>query len=630
MDGGHAAAGLGEVREAGGEGADGERPPGGLERILEGARARDGVVGVVVARDVELGDATSEVGVQDRAGGVVVAGANVAGEVTRDALRAVAAFLKDLVHEDVLPRLRRGDVREEHHGARRDRNCALRPVVEIRRADSTGDRTSGSGARASFEREGETRTFAGRLKGSVWVDAVDDVRVRAELRARDTPRRANSGPAPGNDVSYRWRERRAAVFRPPSIPRWGASAGCSRASHRGRPLPSTPARTLRRAAAAMLALRAPLVERVPSPRPFPRSFPPRRSPRLASGASVRPTGRHRVARRSAPHPADPTTGVPRSLFCFGLGYTSLGLVNVLKRAGWTVSGTCRDDSRAESLASAGIDAHVWRPDDHLRLDRDGVAALAAATHVLASVPPVADFDRDPVLTDARCVDVLARSENLRMARLPQQHGRLRRQTRRVGRRGRTRGTPLPEERRATRRRTRVVRAATRHTLPLKIFRLGGIYGPGGVYWTPAAKDAAAGEAIAAESRSQRARKSRGYTSRCHVADIVATICASVDAGDETEIGRVYNVADDEPAPRGEAAAFAAKLLGVASDRRRESDGEGDGGGGAERARGEKRVRNDRIKVELGVELLFPTYREGLAAIAEGNRTPFGRDGGERA
>ena len=48
---------------------------------------------------------------------------------------------------------------------------------------------------------------------------------------------------------------------------------------------------------------------------------------------------------------------------------------------------------------------------------------------------------------------------------------------------------------------------------------------------------------------------------------------------------------------------------------------------AERARGEKRVRNDRIKSELGVELLFPTYREGLAAIAEGNRTPFGADGG---
>ena len=164
----------------------------------------------------------------------------------------------------------------------------------------------------------------------------------------------------------------------------------------------------------MLALRAPLVERVPSRVPFrarSRLVVRRVSASGASGASDGSAPRRPSIR--APPPADPTTGVPRSLFCFGLGYTSLGLVNVLKRAGWTVSGTCRDDSRAESLASAGIDAHVWRPDDHLRLDRDGVAALAAATHVLASVPPVADFDRDPVLTDARCVDVLARSENLR-------------------------------------------------------------------------------------------------------------------------------------------------------------------------------------------------------------------------
>ena len=44
--------------------------------------------------------------------------------------------------------------------------------------------------------------------------------------------------------------------------------------------------------------------------------------------------------------------------------------------------------------------------------------------------------------------------------------------------------------------------------------------------------------------------------------------------------------------------------------------------GAEGARGEKRVRNARIKNELGVTLLYPTYREGLTAIAEGDRTPF--------
>ena len=32
--------------------------------------------------------------------------------------------------------------------------------------------------------------------------------------------------------------------------------------------------------------------------------------------------------------------------------------------------------------------------------------------------------------------------------------------------------------------------------------------------------------------------------------------------------------------------------------------------------------NARAKTSLGVELLFPTYREGLAAIAGGDKTPF--------
>jgi len=42
-----------------------------------------------------------------------------------------------------------------------------------------------------------------------------------------------------------------------------------------------------------------------------------------------------------------------SLFVFGLGYTSLGLVSTLKRAGWRVAGTCRSVERIESFASAG-------------------------------------------------------------------------------------------------------------------------------------------------------------------------------------------------------------------------------------------------------------------------------------
>jgi hypothetical protein len=34
------------------------------------------------------------------------------------------------------------------------------------------------------------------------------------------------------------------------------------------------------------------------------------------------------------------------------------------------------------------------------------------------------------------------------------------------------------------------------------------------------------------------------------------------------------------------------------------------------------VRNGRIKEELGVQLRFPTYREGLRAIHGGSMQPF--------
>jgi len=39
---------------------------------------------------------------------------------------------------------------------------------------------------------------------------------------------------------------------------------------------------------------------------------------------------------------------------------------------------------------------------------------------------------------------------------------------------------------------------------------------------------------------------------------------------------------------------------------------------------EKRVRNDKMKDKLGVRLLFPTYREGLQALADGDMRPFGK------
>lgn len=117
----------------------------------------------------------------------------------------------------------------------------------------------------------------------------------------------------------------------------------------------------------------------------------------------------------------------------------------------------------------------------------------------------------------------------------------------------------------------------------------------------------------------------------------------------SEPGAVYNVADDEPAPRGEVTEFARSLLfprghdpmansssteeassGTAESSESPGSGAGSSDGGEESAgsrRGaapleEKRVRNAKIKQDLGVALQFPSYREGVGALAVGDTQPF--------
>jgi nucleoside-diphosphate-sugar epimerase len=100
-------------------------------------------------------------------------------------------------------------------------------------------------------------------------------------------------------------------------------------------------------------------------------------------------------------------------------------------------------------------------------------------------------------------------------------------------------------------------------------------------------------------------------SRIHVEDIAQILVASIA---EPNAGAIYNMCDDDPAPPQDVIAHAAGLLGLPLPE--EVDFET-----AEMtpmARSfyaeSKRVRNDRIKSDLGVTLLYPDYRAGLAAL----------------
>jgi nucleoside-diphosphate-sugar epimerase len=140
-------------------------------------------------------------------------------------------------------------------------------------------------------------------------------------------------------------------------------------------------------------------------------------------------------------------------------------------------------------------------------------------------------------------------------------------------------------------------------LPLHIFRLAGIYGPGR---GPFEK--------VRDGTARRIIKPGQVFSRIHVEDIAQVLEASIA---QPRPGAVYNVCDDDPAPPEDVIGHAAELLGLPLPPAIPYD-EAEMTPMARSFYAEsKRVRNDRIKDELGVRLLYPTYREGLAALLAG-------------
>ncbi|MFK7751450.1 MAG: SDR family NAD(P)-dependent oxidoreductase, partial [Sedimentitalea sp.] len=137
-------------------------------------------------------------------------------------------------------------------------------------------------------------------------------------------------------------------------------------------------------------------------------------------------------------------------------------------------------------------------------------------------------------------------------------------------------------------------------LPLHIFRLAGIYGPGR---GPFAKVRA--------GTARRVIKPGQVFSRIHVDDIAQVLAASIARPNP---GAIYNLCDNDPAPPQDVIAHAATLLGLPLP----PEVDFDTADMTPMARSfyaeSKRVRNDRIKTELGVTLRHPDYRAGLAAL----------------
>ncbi len=140
----------------------------------------------------------------------------------------------------------------------------------------------------------------------------------------------------------------------------------------------------------------------------------------------------------------------------------------------------------------------------------------------------------------------------------------------------------------------------RRGVPVHVFRLAAIYGPGR---SPFA-------ALRAGTAKRIAEPGQVF-SRIHVADLAHVLSASIAL---PRPGAVYNVCDDEPAAPEAVVAFAAGLLGLAPPPIVALDAAELSPMARSFYDDNKRVRNGLIKNELGVELRFPDYRAGLAAI----------------
>ncbi|MEQ8371476.1 MAG: SDR family oxidoreductase [Roseibium aggregatum] len=281
------------------------------------------------------------------------------------------------------------------------------------------------------------------------------------------------------------------------------------------------------------------------------------------------------------------------LFIFGTGFSSKAFVEEVRDQFDWIGGTTRSSDKMEALRTLGVEPFLFDGNSQ----GDGVAeALNQATHILVSIAP--NEAGDPVLNQY---------DNEIAGAKPRWIGYLST----VGVYGNHDGawvdeeTPLhPVSKRSVQRvaaEEAWLAFAEQNDLPVQIFRLSGIYGPGRNAFENFRKGTA-----------RRLVKPGQVFNRIHVADIAGALKAAM-AKPST---RVFNVTDDEPAPPQDVVAFAAELLGVEAPPEIPFE-TADLTPMARSFYGEnKRVSNQRLKDELGFTFCYPDYRVALKALLE--------------
>jgi nucleoside-diphosphate-sugar epimerase len=271
---------------------------------------------------------------------------------------------------------------------------------------------------------------------------------------------------------------------------------------------------------------------------------------------------------------------------YGMGYSASHWARRLLKGGVRVGGLTRDVDKLEALLAEGMQM--------LATDKADEAAFATVTHLLISVPPseghaqalerIGKWDTP----DLQWIGYLSSTgvygdcggDWVDETTPPNPHD------------ARTQGRLAAEQ-------DWQVLADAKH-VPLHIFRLGGIYGPG----RNALEQVKAGKA-------RRIIKPGVQFSRIHVEDIATSVILAMHKGRGDQI---YNCCDDVPSEAKEVITYACHLLDVKAPPLEPFET-------AELTpmmrsfyAANRRVKNTKLKTDLGMEFAYPSYKEGLTAL----------------
>ncbi len=276
-----------------------------------------------------------------------------------------------------------------------------------------------------------------------------------------------------------------------------------------------------------------------------------------------------------------------NLFCFGFGYCAKATAKLIVGENWSYIGTNRK-KEGEGFIFNGL-----KPMARAK------TRLKNITHILISIPPTESVG-DPILLYHE--KHIAKIETLKWIGYLSTTGVY----------GDTKGEKVdetaptqPTSERSQRRLNAELQwreFCKRNCLPLHIFRLPGIYGPGRSVIEKLERGTA-----------QRIIKTNHKFSRIHVDDIALTLLASMK---NPTPGEIYNICDDEPAAPEDIVTFSAKLMGINPPPRipYETAKLNMSPMGRSFWHDNRTVDNHKIKSNLKIKLKHPTYREGLSTI----------------